>query len=308
LLDSLFADLPLLLVALALGLHVMGERRAVRLRRRPRDRRARTRAAFFYAGLLTIVISVVGPIDTYSTKLFWVHMIQHVLLLTVAAPLIVLGAPWMSIWRPLPLDFRRSVAGAIAKSPWAAPLRAAGRILSRPPGALVAFAADLIFWHLPVAYDLTLRHIWVHALEHVSFLLFAILLWAQVIDSPPLRSRLRADQRVYYIIGASVVGWVLSLVLAFATAPLYSVYAHLAGRPGGISALTDQQLAAGIMLVPGSFTMSVFVFFGLYRWLGADEQSPAVSPQGSPARPVSPPGSTPRPVSARGSAAGGGEA
>lgn len=273
-LDSLFADLPLLLVALALGLHVMGERRAVRLRRRPRDRRARTRAAFFYAGLLTIVISVVGPIDTYSTKLFWVHMIQHVLLLTVAAPLIVMGAPWMSIWRPLPLGFRRSAAGAIAKDRWAAPLREAGRFLSRPAGAWLAFSLNLVLWHLPGAYDLTLRHLWVHALEHISFLVFGILLWAQVIESPPLRSRLRADQRVYYIVGASVVGWALSLVLAFAPSPLYPVYAHLADRPGGISALTDQQLAAGIMLVPGSLTMSIFVFIGLYRWLGTDEEAP----------------------------------
>lgn len=272
-LNSLLADLPLLLVAVALGLHIAGERRVAQMRRRPRDRRARMRATWFYAGLLTIVISLVGPIDTYAAKLFWVHMVQHVLLLTVAAPLIVLGAPWMSIWRPLPLDFRRRTAGAIAKAPWAAPLRAAGGALATPLGAWLAFSLDLALWHVPPAYDLTLRHLWIHALEHTTFLVFGILLWAQVIDSPPLHSRLRAAQRVSYIIAASVVGWVLSLVLAFAPTPLYSVYAHLAGRPGGISALTDQQLAAGIMLVPGSLTMSIFVFIGLYRWLGDDEQS-----------------------------------
>jgi cytochrome c oxidase assembly factor CtaG len=71
---------------------------------------------------------------------------------------------------------------------------------------------------------------------------------------------------------ASVPGWIISLVLAFAPSPLYPGYADLASRPGGISALTDQQIAAGIMLVPGSLTMSIFVFLGLYRWLGAEEE------------------------------------
>jgi putative membrane protein len=270
LLTSLAADFPLLLVAVALALHIAGERRAVRMRRRPRDRRARLRSCAFYAGLLTIVVALKGPIDNYADRLFWVHMIQHVLLLTVAAPLIVLGAPWMSLWRPLPLGFRRSVAGGLARSSWTAPLRAAGRALASPTGAWLAFSVNLVVWHIPAAFDLTLRHIWIHACEHTTFLVFGVLLWSQVIESPPLRLKLRIDQRVYYMVASSAVGWVLSLVLAFASKPLYPVYAHLANRPGGISALVDQQLAAGVMLVPGSLTMSIFVFVGLYRWLAPD--------------------------------------
>jgi cytochrome c oxidase assembly factor CtaG len=75
------------------------------------------------------------------------------------------------------------------------------------------------------------------------------------------------------MVGASAVGWLLSLVLAFAPSALYPVYAHMVSRPGGISALTDQQLAAGMMLGPGSVPMMLFVFFGLYRWLGNEEDS-----------------------------------
>jgi putative membrane protein len=279
LLASLLADFPVLLVAVALVLHVAGERRAARLRRRPRDRRARLRSCSFYAGLVVIVISLEGPIDTYAEKLFWVHMIQHVLLLTVAAPLIVLGAPWNSVWRPLPLGLRRSVAGTVAKAGWMAPLRAVGRSLGSPAGAFLAFSVDLIVWHIPAAYDLTLQRLWVHALEHTTFLLVGILLWAQVLDSAPLRRRLRSDHRVYYMVGASAVSWLLSLVLAFAPSALYPVYAHMASRPGGISALTDQQLAAGVMLGPGSVPMMLFVFFGLYRWLGSEEDNsgPAIA-------------------------------
>jgi cytochrome c oxidase assembly factor CtaG len=278
---SLIADFPLLLVAIASALHVAGERRAAQMRRQPRSRQARRRALYFYAGLAVIVMSLKGPIDANADQLFWVHMIQHVLLLTVAAPLIVMGAPWMSVWRPLPLGFRRGAAGAVARSAWAAPLRTLARWLGRPVGAFIAFTADLVLWHIPALYDLTLHHIAVHALEHTSFLAFGVLLWAQVIESPPLRARLRLDQRVYYIVLASVPGWIISLVLAFAPDPLYPGYANLAFRPGGISALTDQQLAAGIMLVPGSLTMSIFVFVGLYRWLGAEEERSA-RPAGQP--------------------------
>ncbi len=272
-LGSIALYFPLALVWAAFALHLAGERRAAVLRGRPRDRRAKWRTASFYAGLATIFVALASPIESLSQKLFWVHMTQHVLLLTVAAPLIVLGAPWMSIWRPLPLGLRRRVARTVARSPWLRPLRVAGGALGHPTGAWLAFSINLVLWHIPWAYDLTLHHVAVHALEHTTFLLFGILLWAQVLDSPPLRSRLRPDQRVYYIVGSAVIGWLLSLVLAFAPTPLYPAYAHLSHRPGGISALTDQQLAGGVMLGPGSLTMTIFVFVGLYRWLGTDEDS-----------------------------------
>ena len=175
-------------------------------------------------------------------------MTQHVMLLTVAAPLIVLGAPWSSIWRPLPLGFRRTVAKTISRSSWCAPLRALGRLLARPIPVWIAFNVNLVAWHVPAAYDLAVRNRAVHDLEHVTFLLFGVLLWAQVLDSPPLRARLSAIHRVYYIVASAIVGWIIALVLIFASSPLYPAYAHLAHRPGGISALTDQQLAGGVML------------------------------------------------------------
>ena len=263
-------DLPLAIVGAALCLHLLGEHRAAALRRRPRSRRARWRAVAFYLALATIVVALASAIDTLAQKLFWVHMVQHVLLLGVAAPLIVLAAPWMSIWRPMPLGFRRGVARTVIRSPACAPLRWLGNALAQPAPAWVVFNANLVFWHLPFAYDETLRSTAVHALEHLTFVAFGVLLWAQVLDSPPLRARLGAVQRVYYMVAATAVGWLISLVLAFATTPLYAAYAHLAHRPGGISALADQQLAAGVMLGPGSLAATVFVFLGLYRWLGQD--------------------------------------
>jgi cytochrome c oxidase assembly factor CtaG len=275
-------DIPLALVSLVGVLHVLGEQRATRLLRRPRSRRERWRAASFYAGLAAILAALATPIDTLSERLLWVHMVQHVLLLTVAAPLIVLGAPWMSIWRPLPLGLRRSLARTIKRSRACAPLRAAGALLARPLPAWIAYTVTLVAWHIPAAYDLAVRDRAVHDLEHATFLLFGVLLWAQVLESAPLRMRLGELARVWYILAAGVVGWVLSLVLVFASSPLYPVYAQLARRPGAISALVDQQLAGGVMLVPGSLALTAFVFYELYVWIGRGERTELTSSATAP--------------------------
>src|SRR5437588_8977787 len=87
------------------------------------------RVAAFTAGLLTIVLALDSPIDAYADQLFWVHMLQHVLLLTVAPPLILLGRPWPRMWRALPLESRTSVARTVVHARWTAPLRAVARPL-----------------------------------------------------------------------------------------------------------------------------------------------------------------------------------
>ncbi len=269
-------DLPPVLVGVSLALHLLGERRAVRMLGRPRSAAARWRACSFYAALAVTVVALKGPIDSLAPRLLWVHMLQHVLLIAFAAPLIVLAAPWMSIWRPLPLGLRRALAGTVARSAVLAPLRALARVLGRPAPAWIAFNADLLFWHVPFAYDLTLRSEPVHVLEHVTFLLFGVLLWAQLIDSPPLRAPLSSIARVYCCASSMVPGWLLSLVLAFAAHPLYPAYARVIDRPEGISALSDQQIAGGVMLGLGSLAGTVYVFLGLHRWLGEDgERRPA---------------------------------
>jgi putative membrane protein len=263
-------ELPLLLVCVAFVLHVLGERRVATMLARPRNAAARWRAASFYGALVVTVVAMEGPVDRLAPKLLWVHMLQHVLLMGVAAPLIVLGAPWMSVWRPVPLGARRRLAKTVARSSFLAPVRLIARALGRPAPAWIAFNVDLLAWHIPSAYNLTLRSEPVHVLEHLTFLLFGVLVWAQMIDSPPLRSRLGLSARVSYCVAAMVPGWVLSLVLAFATHPLYSAYADLSSRPGGISALVDQQLAGGVMLGLGSLASTIYVFWALYRWLGED--------------------------------------
>jgi cytochrome c oxidase assembly factor CtaG len=263
--------LPLGLTWAILALHVLGERRAAVLTGRPRDRRARTRAALFYAGLLTIFLALATPIDALAERLLWIHMIQHMLLLTVAPPLIVLGAPWRSLWRPLPLGFRRTVARTVTRSPGFAPIRAIGRGLVTPVGSLLAFTAGLWLWHLPGAYDLALRSSNVHALEHITFLVVGILFWAQVTGSTPAKPTLPPLARVAYIGAGAVSNVLVAMVLAFAPTALFASYAHLANRPGGITALQDQQIAAGIMWSAGDVPFGIAIALLVQGWLGDQE-------------------------------------
>jgi putative membrane protein len=125
---------------------------------------------------------------------------------------------------------------------------------------MLLFNADLLVWHVPALYDLTLRDQAVHDAEHVTFVVLAVLFWAHAIDSPPLRARLDQPHRVAYVLGAATVCWALAVVLAFAPEPLYAGYPSLA----------DQQLAAGIMRGPGSIPYAVFVFVAIYRWLAPE--------------------------------------
>jgi len=145
----------------------------------------------------------------------------------------------------------------------AAPVRA----LALPWPAWLLFNFMILAWHIPGAYDATLRFGAVHQLEHGLFFFTGLLFWARVIDPGPLRPRLIWPARIAYVVGAMVVGWGLAITLVLLPDPLYAHYAALAHRPGGITAATDQQLAAGVMWVPGSIAYGVAALIGFYRWL-----------------------------------------
>jgi len=248
-------DLPFAYVALMAALWLWGGRGGVPARR--------WRSVAFWAGLATLVIALDSPIDTEADKLLWVHMVQHLLLLTVAPPLLLLARPGPRLLRALPTAVRRPLAHGFAHSRWAAPLRA----LARPLPAWLAFTVTLAVWHVPALYEATLRSQALHDLEHITFYATALLFWAHALAVPPLRTMLDWPRRAVYVAAAMVVGWVLALIFALARHPLYAAYAHLAHRPGGLSALSDQQLAAGMMWVPGSISFTIAFIYALYRWL-----------------------------------------
>jgi cytochrome c oxidase assembly factor CtaG len=237
------------------------------------------RTIAFVAGMATIVVALDSPIDAYADELFWVHMFQHVLLLTVAPPLILLGRPWPRMWRALPMSTRVRVGRAIAGARWTAPLRR----LATPISSWIIFCGSLVAWHIPAAFNATLSSGAVHECEHAIFFFSGLLFWAHVVDPGPLRARLAWPVRVAYVTGAMVVGWVLAIVLVLVPHPLYGHYAALALRPGGISALTDQQIAGGMMWVPGSISFTIAILIAFWRWVEPEPAMPR--PRVDPAAP-----------------------
>jgi cytochrome c oxidase assembly factor CtaG len=195
-------------------------------------------------------------------------MLQHIFLMSVAPPLIVLGAPWLPIWRGLPLGVRRPLARFAVGLPGA--IRAGFRSLRNPYVVFVLAAAVLAVWHLPSLYDLTLRSAATHYVEHALFITIGLLFWLQVLDSPPLRPRLDALRRAGYTTAGAATGWLLAVVLALSQHPIYPAYASVTHRPLGISALGDQQLAAGVMIGVGAIPFSLAVFVLIYEWLGEE--------------------------------------
>src|SRR5437588_8626956 len=201
-------------------------------------------------------------------------MIQHVLLLTVAPPLILLGGPWPRMWRALPPAFRTRAGRSLARSKFTAPLRA----LARPLPAFVLFNGCIVAWHVPALYNATLNSNAIHQSEHAMFFFTGLLFWARVIDPGPLRPRLEWPLRIAYVTGAMIVGFCIALVLVMDPNVLVAHYANLVHRPGGLTALDDQQIAGGVMWVPGSISYAVAALIGFYRWLEPERRPPPRQP------------------------------
>ena len=138
-----------------------------------------------------------------------------------------MGRPWPRMWQALPLSWRTSVGRTLARARWTAPIRA----IAKPVPAFVLFNANMLLWHIPGAYNLTLNHQWIHNCEHALFFFTGLLFWAHVVDPGPLRQRMSWYWRAIYITGAMIAGWVLAITLVLAKHPLYPHYAHLLTRP-----------------------------------------------------------------------------
>jgi len=254
---------PLLVCAAAAALYALGGKGRVGGAGRSR----RWRALAFYAGIVALLAALEPPFDTLADTSFAMHMGQHVLLLTVVPPLLLLGRPWPRMWMPFPVELRRSAARGLARGRWSAPIRLAGRTVTRPPVALALMSAAMAIWHVPSLYGAAVDGEAVHVLEHLCFVGTALLFWAPLLEAPPVRARVDHLRRAVWFGLAAVPGWILAIVLAYASSPLYPVYASLPRRAFGLSAIADQQLAAGVMWVPGSIAYTIAFVVFVYRWL-----------------------------------------
>jgi len=232
----------------------------------------RLQAACFAGGIVTLAVALLSPIDALSETLFSVHMVQHLLLILAAAPLLALGEPLLPMIWALP-QRRRLAAGRW----WLASPRVRGAAWAAldPLGVWLSNLAVLWFWHLPGPYLAALGDERIHALEHLSFLGTAFLFW-WVVFQPLGRRRLARAGAVVYLGLTLMQSGALGAILAFARTPWYP--AHAAGAAAWhLTLLQDQQLAGLIMSVPASLVYIGIALALAARWFVFDT-APAATP------------------------------
>jgi cytochrome c oxidase assembly factor CtaG/polyferredoxin len=227
------------------------------LRRRDNGRWHAGQPAAFLGGLAALFVALASPVDPFAALFLQVHMVQHLLLMMVAPPLLWLGEPLFPLLRGLPRAVRVYWVAPLLRSP------SLGRLagwLAHPAAALVLFVGATWLWHAPPVYELALRSSGWHYIEHACFLLTALLFWYAVVRPYPARPRWSLWLLLPYLVLADVQNTALSALLTFSDRVLYPYYAAVP-RPGGVSALADQAAAGVVMWVPGSLAFLVPLFW-----------------------------------------------
>lgn len=210
---------------------------------RQRDRRRRRwplrRTALFLGGLAALVVDLYSGIGTEADVRLSVHMVEHVVMWVVVAPLLAAGAPVRLAFFALPRDGRRRLARWLRSR--------AASTLTRPTVTVLMFSGVLLLSHVPAIYGLTLRNDYVHEIEHGLYLCTAVLMWASMLGVDPLPHRASARGELACMVGCMLPMALIALWLAAARDPVYGHYLGTLGR----SALDDQRLAATIMWVGG---------------------------------------------------------
>ena len=204
--------------------------------------------AAFLGGLAALLLAIASPLDAFASLLLTVHMVQHLLLTMIAAPLLLLGAPQIPLLRGLPAPVARAVFGPFLASP---ELRAVGRTLTHPVVTLLVFVSTTTAWHLPALYELALRSDGWHSFEHACFLVAALLFWWPVIVPWPSEAQWPRWAMLPYLLAADVSNTALSALFSFSEVVLYPTYER-APRLWASSALADQSAAGALMWVLSS--------------------------------------------------------
>jgi putative membrane protein len=264
-----FEPVPILAAATAVVLYYQGRRH------QPSEVRRSARwdlgDTCFAIGMAALLVALVSPIAAFDTQTQWDHMLQHVILLVLAPPLILLSDPFRTAWwgsqalRGVPTTEITPLSGVARRlhCGWMPAL-----------AVLLAFSANLVVWHAPALYNVTLVNDAVHDLEHTLFLGLGLLFWDQVIGPVGSPARLQLGGRAALVLAGMLVSWALAVFIGYASHPLYAYPANA----GGLGPLADQEIAAGIMWVPGGAPfIAALVWCGI-AWFDREERlaAPAV--------------------------------
>jgi putative copper resistance protein D len=254
---------PLLGVAIAAAAYVWATRRVVATGRTPHPR---WRVASFLAGLAAIVVALSSPIEAYEGVLFSVHMVQHMLLELVAAPLLLLGAPVTLALRVVSPPVRRSLLGILHSRVVA--------LVTFPLVGWLLFAAVNWGWHFSTLYDQALENAALHYFQHATFLGAALLFWWPVVGADPGRWRLPYPVRLFYLFLAMPQNSFLGVALMGASSVLYPHYLSNL-RTWGPTALADQSVGGILMWVGGDIVFLIGMGAVVAAWVRHEDRRTA---------------------------------
>lgn len=246
----------------------------------PRNRRALGavwRPVSYIAGLFVIGFALMSPLDVLVQQLFFMHMIQHLLLIMVAPILLLLPNPMPFLLWGLPQSARlaagRALNNVIHKE------SAIGRLLRKVTGPVAVWFIMILFivgWHDPNMYNAALRSELVHDLEHVTMFMAGMLFWWTVTGAGPrLHRNMSRPAKVIFVIAAIPPNMALGAALAFSQQPIYSFYNDMP-RLWGISVLDDQRLSGIIMWIPGSMMYFMTALALIFMILSGEERKPVL--------------------------------
>jgi putative membrane protein len=221
----------------------------------------------FGAALITLLFSLLGPLDTLSTVSFAAHMAQHMLLIAVAAPLLILAEPSVPLMIALPQEGRQLVSTLRRK------LRRIRRVALLPKTAFFVHAAVIWLWHAPLLFELALQRRWLHIIEHFTLLGSALWFWASL-KRIGRRSSEGYGIAALWTLATLIHTGVLGALITFARRPIYAHY--VAHSTSSLTSIEDQQLAGLVMWVP---TGTCYLLTGLlfaWAWLKRAESEDRV--------------------------------
>ncbi len=248
-----------------------------RLRKRSSNPKlaSKKRLAAYWGGLVILAVSLMSPIDPLGGQLFFMHMLQHLLTIMFAAPLLWLAAPFPMILWGLPASVRRLVGSHFRRN---ATTRAILTNITPISYIWLLFIAIYGGWHDPNLYNLALRRDWVHDLQHITFFGSAMLFWWHVIGSAPRLHRVAVWGRIAMLLSLVPVNMAIGIVIATADEVIYTYY-NSVPRFWGFTTLQDQMLAGVIMWIPGSmmFLLAIILLLAAELRTGDEERTRPVA-------------------------------
>ena len=261
LLSTQFDFVPVAMIVVALALYLWGVHRNNVLH--PRHRWSVGKTAAFVGALFTTGIAIFSFIGVYDGELFWDHMIQHLLLIMVAAPLFAISSPIDLAWRATTGTAHLVVTEALRSR--------VSKFLVHPAVAFVLYAVLIPVSHLTSWYNLTLEHESIHNAEHLAFLVVGYMFWRQVFGTDPNKYRLHPALQFFYLFLAIPIDTFTGLSLAGATRELFPAY-FATHRTWGPSYVVDLHVGGDIMWVVGDTLMLWPMIPVALRWMHMEER------------------------------------